>query len=75
MPRTLVAVPNKKRSHGYSIFENLAVAARDVKTNNLSYCVTAEKHDVKRSTLKDFISGGKKNKESLYSRLQNMKSQ
>jgi hypothetical protein len=60
MPRTYVAVPNKKRSHGYSIFENLNAAARDVKTNKLSYRVAAERHDVKRSTLKDFISGGKK---------------
>ena len=63
MPWTLVAVLSKKRSQGcYSVFENLTVAAHDVKINNLSYCVTPKKHDVKRSTFKDFISSGKKTK-------------
>ena len=65
MPQTYVQVPNKNQSHGYSIFENLIAAARDVKTNKLSYRVAAEKHDVKRTTLYErfYFRCGKKVKE------------
>ena len=65
MPRNYVPIPNKKRSHGYSTYENLMAAARDVKVTNISYRKAAEKHDVKRATLKDFVSGGITKKRKL----------
>ena len=64
MPQNYAPVPNKKRTYGYSTYENL-MAAHDVKVNNISYRKAAEKHDVKRATLKDFVGGGITKKRKL----------
>ena len=64
MPRTYVQVPDKKRTYGYSLEEKLVEAARDMKTNKLSFRKAAVKHDVKRSTLKDFVGTGSSRKKA-----------
>ena len=62
MPRTYVKKQNKRRTHGHSVHGNLLAAARDVKTGKRSYRKAAEYHNVKKSTLVDFIRDGFKEK-------------
>ena len=60
MPRTYKKKPDKTRPYAHYTQPNSLAAARDVLTGKRSYRKAAEYHNVKKSTLVDFVKNGEK---------------